>query len=130
MENHKAKASYSNNKEEVKTTLSLISFKEDDAVIVYSPALDLSGCGNTLAEAKSSFQIVLEEFFKYTIEHNTLGKELKRLGWEVSGSPTKPQIKSAPDISTSLQVNKGFKKLMEEKDFNKFSKEVKIPELA
>ena len=36
----------------IKTSLDIFSYKEDNVRIVYSPALDLSGYGNTVEEAK------------------------------------------------------------------------------
>ena len=36
----------------IKALLDLFSYKEGNVRIVYSPALDLSGYGNTLEEAK------------------------------------------------------------------------------
>lgn len=48
--------------------LSLIPFNEGDVIIIYSPALDLSGYGYNEKEAKESFEITLEEFLNYIIE--------------------------------------------------------------
>lgn len=49
--------------------------------IIYSPALDLSGYGNTINEAKESFKIALEEFIRYTLNENTFNDVMKKLGW-------------------------------------------------
>ncbi|WP_354360124.1 hypothetical protein [Pedobacter sp. UYP30] len=80
--------------------LSLIEFVEDDVNIVYSPALDLSGYGKTEDEAKSSFAIVIEEFFRYTIDKNTFDKVLKDLGWSIKGS--KENLKFSPPKDSDL----------------------------
>ena len=65
----------------IKGEIAIVIFREDRAWIAYSPDLDLAGYGLNEAEAKKSFKVNLEEFFTYAIEHNTLQKELKRLGW-------------------------------------------------
>ena len=67
----------------VETGLSLISFEEDGVTILYSPALDLSGSGYSLVEAKASFWEAMSEFFRYTVNKKTLAAELKRLGWNI-----------------------------------------------
>lgn len=50
-------------------------------MIIYSPALDLSGYGNTINVAKKSFKIALEEFIRYTLNENTFNDVMKKLGW-------------------------------------------------
>ncbi|HON53773.1 MAG TPA: hypothetical protein PLS12_11235, partial [Bacteroidales bacterium] len=64
----KLHAQYKMSNKKYMVTLSLIKFKEDKAAIIYSPALDLSGYGNTFEDAKKSFSTTLQEFIKYT--HN------------------------------------------------------------
>ena len=44
--------------------LSLVEFEEDNVIIIYSPALDLSGYGNSEIEAKNSFSEAFNEFFQ------------------------------------------------------------------
>lgn len=74
----------------VNVRLDLIKFEDTGCQIVYCPALDLSGYGKTNEEAEESFKITLEEFFRYTLNKNTLKKELLRLGWVVKdGARTK-----------------------------------------
>jgi hypothetical protein len=65
----------------IKGQIAIVIFQENRAWIAYSPDLDLAGYGLSESEAKRSFKVNLEEFFAYAIEHNTLQKELKRLGW-------------------------------------------------
>ena len=47
---------------------------------IFSPQLDISAQGATKLEAKESFEIHAEEFFKYTIKNNTLNEVLSDLG--------------------------------------------------
>ena len=67
----------------VNVSVPLLSFKEDDTFIVYSPALDVSGYGDTEEEARKSFEITLEEFINYTLNKKTFQSELTRLGWKI-----------------------------------------------
>lgn len=79
--------------------LSLFNFIDEGVRIIYSPALDLSGYGKTIAEAKVSFELTLEEFVRYSSNKKSLQKELKRLGWEIK-KKSKPY--SAPELSSML----------------------------
>lgn len=54
----------------VTVNVPVLSFKEDNANIIYCPALDLSGSGNTESEAKESFEIVVTESLKYSVRKN------------------------------------------------------------
>src|SRR5690606_9995731 len=85
----------------IKTDLSLISFVEEGTHIIYSPALDLSGYGNSEEEAKESFQVVLQEFLSYCMNKKTLYTELERLGWSIKRNKKHPRITS-PELSNLL----------------------------
>lgn len=76
---------YKNASSKIEAVLSLLQFKEKEVTIIYSPALDLSGYGNNEKEAQKSFEITIEEFFRYTINKRTFETELKNLGWKLSG---------------------------------------------
>lgn len=104
--------------------LSLFSFIDEGVRIIYSPALDLSGYGKTIAEAKVSFELTLEEFVRYTSNKNSLQKELKRLGWEIK-KKSKPY--SAPELSLMLQKNDYLANIFETKDFKKYNETVALP---
>lgn len=123
-------ASYKGKKGGIETNLSLFLFKEDKIHIVYSPALDLSGYGYSESEAKMSFLEALEEFFRYSNNKKTLLKELKRLGWKITGTLKKPKISAAPDLSYLINSNEELEKLVTEKEFTKFNSKVSIPELV
>ena len=83
MDNLRFKGRYQGGQHKINVSLFVISFKENDVCFVYSPALDITGYGNTADEAKDSFNITLQEFLRYTSNKNTLVNELKRLGWKV-----------------------------------------------
>ncbi len=78
----------------------LLSFEDEAVHHVYAPALDLFGYGSSPEEAKSSFDITLAEFFRYTTSKKTLLTELQQLGWKIS--------KRKP-ISLSIPTAEGLK---------------------
>lgn len=123
------KAKLSVEKGEVEAGLQLIAFEEDGVTILYSPALDLSGSGYSLNEAKASFWETLSEFFRYTTNKKTLSVELKRLGWNVKGSKLNRKV-IAPDFSTLLKQNKEFEEIVTNREFRKFNETVQIPVFA
>jgi len=97
--------------------LSLVQFKEDEVIILYSPALDLSGYGNTEKEAYDSFSIALNEFIRYTKNKKTLNTILKDLGWIIKGSNKKPKFKSPKD-SDLVNTNPTYNDIINSKDFS------------
>jgi hypothetical protein len=103
--------------------LSFISFKEDNAEIIYCPALDISGYGRDLKEAAASFKISLGEFFQYSLNKNTFFSELQRLGWKIRKS--RPMV--PPDISKLLEQNDNFSRIFNNHDFHKYDQVLKVP---
>lgn len=105
------------NNSNVEVSLDLIEFIEDEVHFVFSPALDLTGYGDNKKEARTSFEVTLKEFLRYTIEKNTLDKELKRLGW-------KKQKKSdhsytPPELSKLSRNNRQLEHILNHQDFEK-----------
>jgi len=109
--------------------LSLIEFEEDDAVIVYSPALDLYGYGNSGDEARSSFHIALEEFLRYTHNKGTFREVLEGLGWAIKGGKKHPQFKP-PLNSTLVAKNQSYNEIINSKDYKSYHEDVQLPVLA
>jgi len=97
-------------------SLSLVEFKEEDVIIIYSPALDLSGYGYTEVEAKNSFSEALHEFFRYTNNKNTLDKVLKKLGWSIKGSKKKPKF-NPPKDSELIKSNPLYNEIVNKKNY-------------
>jgi hypothetical protein len=108
--------------------LDLITFKEDNTTIVYCPPLEVYGYGVDENEANESFKISLTEFFKYCSNKNTLRLELKRLGWQLKKSKTKPMI--PPTITELLSSNENLSRIYNNFDFRKTATNVSIPEVA
>lgn len=69
--------------------LSVLSYRDEDLYVLFSPALDLFGYGHTDKEARQSFDETLNEFLRYTSNKGTLQAELTRLGWKAIGFWTK-----------------------------------------
>ncbi len=83
--------------------LMIKTFKEDGDFIAYCPSLNLCGQGGTEEKAKKSFEIVLEEFFRYTLNKKTLSTVLEELGWIKKTSVKK--------FSKSFKADKDYKKV-------------------
>lgn len=118
-----ANLGFSNQKYQV--CLSLVEFDEDDVVIIYSPALDLSGYGHSEEEAKNSFSESLHEFFRYTYNKNTLDKVLKDLGWTIKGTKKKPKFD--PPLNSDLVIsNSLYNEIVNNKSYKVSRQEVEF----
>jgi len=103
--------------------LNLISFKEDEGYIVYCPALELCGCGKSKPKAQESFQIVLEEYIRYTTENQTLIADLEKHGWKIT---KKGEKLTQPKISELFKRNNYLETIFNKHNFNKYSVPVKM----
>lgn len=110
----KADLGFENDKYQV--GLSLVEFQEDNVIIIYSPALELSGYGYDYSEAKNSFFEALHEFFRYTNNKNTLNEVLKNLGWNIKGSKKKPKF-DPPKDSELVISNPIFNEIVNNKNY-------------
>jgi hypothetical protein len=115
---------YNTPHEHISMSLPLIEFEEDGSQIIYCPALDVSGYGKDEAEAKQSFEIVLQEFFRYTLNKKTFFNELIRLGWKVKKGH-KPM--TPPQMCDLLETNENFSRIFNQHDFRKFDKKIEMP---
>jgi len=112
----------------VKVRLLLFHFQDENRThFIYSPHLDLTGYGNGLSEAKSSFEIVFEDFVDYTIKKKTLGKVLTDLGWELKGTEKRPKKLIAPSITSVINDNKYVSEILDKYPVNTFHQEVGLP---
>ena len=62
----------------------LVFLKEGEKFVAYSPALDLSTCGDTFDEARGNFEEALELFFAECLKRGTLERALATYGWQRS----------------------------------------------
>ena len=82
--------------------LPVLVFREDSVFIAYTPALDLSSCGDTFEEAVKKFGEAVEIFLKECTTRGTLDNALASLGWRKTGKPSNgwvpPQVVGHLDI--------------------------------
>lgn len=123
-----AEGSISFDHHKIKIRLDIITFQEDDTTIVYCPPLEVYGYGLNENEAQESFKVSVAEFFRYCINKNTLRLELKRLGWQLKRSKTKPMI--PPTITELLSTNENLSRIYNNFDFRKTATSVEIPAVA
>ncbi|KAA6318050.1 hypothetical protein EZS27_031887 [termite gut metagenome] len=112
----------------LKAQLELYKFKEDNACIVYCPAMDLSAFGETYEEAKKEFQEIFTTHIEYCIQKNTLIKDLRNHGWVIK-SKNQRKIK-APTTEILLGRNDTLKDIIYNKNYEKISEYVEMPEFA
>ena len=96
--------------------LEVLSWEERGTHFVYSPALDLTGYGDTLQEARESFEYTIEETLTYMENKGTIFDELERLGWLVNRKKRKVQ---APDEDSLKKDNKEFARIIKMPGLNK-----------
>lgn len=123
MARHIIEGAYSHGKENIGFGLSLFEFKEGDNIIIYSPAIDLSGYGKNVDEAQKSFEIAMEEFLRYTMNKGTFEKVLRKLGWNISGGKNKKKY-NQPFLDKLLQEKDYLQEIIREKEFRKFQHQV------
>ncbi len=111
----------------VNVNLVLIIFKQDNNMVVYCPALDLSGYGTNESEAEKSFKTVLSEYFRYTLNKDTLKADLQKLGWK---SGNKRKLMTPPSMEKLLKENDNFKTVFNQYDFRKTVTPVDLPAIA
>lgn len=87
----------------------VLMWVEDEIHFYFSPALDLSGYGETDIEAEKSFEYNLEEFVKYTTHKKVLQEELTRLGWKVN---VKKKKFAAPEKEFLENTNESYREII------------------
>lgn len=126
MKSYNLKGSFSNKKGTVTVNVPVILFKEDNAQIIFCPALDLSGTGNTIAEAQESFATTVEAYLDYTTNKGTLWTDLKKMGWSIS----KKKPATPPPMAELLETNEEFSRIFETHPYKKFDTGVNLPAYA
>lgn len=87
-------------------TIQIQLMKEGETVIVYSPALDLCGYGETAEEAKKDFDNAFKIFIDETTRHGTLEKALEELGWKKVLIDNKPRWQPQIELLSNLIEDK------------------------
>lgn len=122
----RVKGNFKNDKAGVDFNLPMITFEENSVFFAYSPALDLTGYGNTEEEAKKSFDETLTQFFDYCTNKKTFFGELEKLGWKVS----KTRASAPPTLVDMINKNDYLADIFEQKQYKKVHQTVKIPAFA
>ena len=66
----------------VKGKIPVIFFKEGKKIIAYSPAIDLSTCGDTEEQARKRFTEAARIFFDEITQMGTIDDVLTEYGWK------------------------------------------------
>lgn len=106
-------------------TLDIYSFREGQAHIFYSPALDISGYGLSDEEGRQSLIYSIEEYLKYGIAKKTLIKDLRAHGWKVRS--LKQKKFKAPELDDMVANNDILRDILINRDYSKTRTEVAIP---
>lgn len=85
----------------IKAELPVIIFKEGKKFVAYTPALDLSTCGNTFEQVRKRFAEVVDIFFKETLRMGTLEDVLREYGWQKISKPKKQWV--PPHVVAEVQ---------------------------
>jgi hypothetical protein len=76
--------------------------KEGRSFVAYSPALDLSSCGRTLAQAQKRFSTAVALFLGELEDMGTLDSVLTELGWKKQSRSPKEWV--APHLLKRAQL--------------------------
>jgi hypothetical protein len=117
----------SSGRNKITVNLFVILFNEEGTVIAFCPALDIYGYGNNALEAQNSFDVALEEYFRYTINKNTLHDDLTSRGWKLAGSKSKRNGLIPPTMSELLNLNSDFGEIFNTHEFQKLNRAVVLP---
>lgn len=83
---------------DISAKIPVILFQEGDKIIAYSPALDLSTCGDTEKQARQRFSEAVTVYLKELKLMGTLEEVLEESGWQKDareGGWIPPTYKSA-----------------------------------
>ena len=79
-------------RKKINIQIEVFFFRENDKIIAYSPALDLSTYGSSLKDASVSFQTVFRVYLQETERKGTLIDDLLEHGWTIQTNPV-PKFK-------------------------------------
>jgi hypothetical protein len=116
-------------KNKIECTLPLIIFEEENNLITYCPALDLSGYGSTEEDSNRSFEQVLSEYFRYTVNKKTLADDLRKMGWILRKNSLRNKP-VPPTMEDLLGKNEDFSRIFNNHDFRKTTTTINMPAFA
>ena len=122
MEELRLEAGISCGQDKYEVRLRIVQFEEDGFIILYSPALDMSGYGKTIDDAKNSLSVNLQEFFRYTNNKKTLSTVLTELGWS-----NKRKKVFTPPLDTKLaETNPTYADILNNKEYSMINQELEL----
>jgi hypothetical protein len=104
------------------------TFREGEMYIAYCPSMDISAYGRSENDAKESFGEVLEAHITYCVQKKTLKEDLEAHGWKVVKGK-KLKVKT-PSVEQMLSDNEQLKDIVFNRDYQKVSRNVEIPEFV
>ena len=110
------------NTHKIEVLVELIEYEDKGIYYAYTPSLNILGYGKSAPEARNSWEIMMEEYFRYTTNKKTLSKDLESYGWTI----TKKQM-NPPSFSWLLQNNEQVSEVYNKHDFNKSTRQVRMP---
>jgi GTP-binding protein EngB required for normal cell division len=108
----------------IEAHIDIIEYENEGICYAYSPALDLIGYGYSQEEARQSWETVLEEYFTYTLNKNTLMEDLQKMGWNIKKDK---EHFTPPSFSWLLQNNHELTEVYDKYNFKKTSRPIQIP---
>ncbi|MDR1021946.1 MAG: hypothetical protein LBL94_01535 [Prevotellaceae bacterium] len=109
-------------------TVDVYTFKEGEMYIAYCPSMDISAYGLSEDDAKKSFSEVMEAHIAYCVQKKTLKKDLEAHGWKIAKGK-KLEVQT-PSVEQMLSSNEPLKDIVYNRDYQKVSRNVEIPELV
>lgn len=73
-------------------SLPVLFLKEKRTFVAYTPALDLSASGSTIAKAKRNFEVTLRLFLEELAEAGTVEQVLRDMGWSKQERRWQPPV--------------------------------------
>ncbi|MEI6478272.1 MAG: hypothetical protein WCO52_04795 [bacterium] len=81
-------------------SLPLSIFKEDGVFVAHTPALDISTCGDSVEEAKKSFEELVVLFIQELERKGTTDEVLTSMGWVKANKVWAPPVEVHHEMQT------------------------------
>lgn len=88
--------------------------RESDCYIAFVPELDLVAYDVTKSKVLKNLDVVMDEFFRYTIQKGTLDAELAKLGWKGTEDAFE-----APSMESVASRNQQFSAVLNNEEFTR-----------
>lgn len=105
-------------------------FQDEGTWFQYSPALDLTGYGETRSKAGDSFNVALAELVKYAKNKGTVKKMLVDMGWTFESLSKKHFKLISPSLHHLLSKDEYLQEIFDTKEFKKINLQLQLPSLA